>query len=66
VIVPNVGHLPNVEDPLAFNDALLSFLGVEVPEAAPVADEAADSTGEAGADAPADAPADTPSDVATG
>lgn len=26
VIVPNVGHLPNVEDPLAFNEALTSFL----------------------------------------
>jgi 3-oxoadipate enol-lactonase len=26
VIVPNVGHLPNVEDPLAFNDALVALL----------------------------------------
>jgi pimeloyl-ACP methyl ester carboxylesterase len=26
VIVPNVGHLPNVEDPLAFNEALVNFL----------------------------------------
>ena len=26
VIVPNVGQLPNVEDPLAFNDALVAFL----------------------------------------
>jgi pimeloyl-ACP methyl ester carboxylesterase len=26
VIVPNVGHLPNVEDPLAFNEALVRFL----------------------------------------
>jgi pimeloyl-ACP methyl ester carboxylesterase len=27
VIVPDVGHLPNLEDPLAFNEALLAFLG---------------------------------------
>ncbi|HEY8524014.1 MAG TPA: alpha/beta hydrolase [Acidimicrobiales bacterium] len=26
VVIPNVGHLPNIEDPLAFNDALLNFL----------------------------------------
>jgi len=26
VIVPNVGHLPNVEDPLAFNEVLVAFL----------------------------------------
>lgn len=27
VIVPNVGHLPNIEDPLAVNEALAAFLG---------------------------------------
>jgi 3-oxoadipate enol-lactonase len=26
VIVPNVGHLPNLEDPLAFNEVLVAFL----------------------------------------
>jgi 3-oxoadipate enol-lactonase len=26
VIIPNVGHLPNVEDPIAFNEALTAFL----------------------------------------
>jgi pimeloyl-ACP methyl ester carboxylesterase len=26
VIVPDVGHLPNLEDPLAFNEALSAFL----------------------------------------
>jgi pimeloyl-ACP methyl ester carboxylesterase len=26
VIVPDVGHLPNLEDPMAFNEALLAFL----------------------------------------
>jgi pimeloyl-ACP methyl ester carboxylesterase len=26
VIVPNVGHLPNLEDPLAFNEVLVNFL----------------------------------------
>jgi pimeloyl-ACP methyl ester carboxylesterase len=26
VVVPDVGHLPNIEDPLAFNDALAAFL----------------------------------------
>jgi len=31
VVVANVGHLPNIEDPLAFNEALARFLGVEPP-----------------------------------
>jgi len=37
VVIPNVGHLPNLEDPIAFNEALARFLGVELTEA--VADE---------------------------
>jgi len=32
VIIPNVGHLPNLEDPLAFNEALANFLtGSDTP-----------------------------------
>lgn len=27
VVVPNVGHLPSLEDPIGFNEALTSFLG---------------------------------------
>lgn len=27
VVVPGAGHLPNIEDPLSFNDALTGFLG---------------------------------------
>jgi 3-oxoadipate enol-lactonase len=33
IIVPNVGHLPNIEDPLAFNEALARFLGIDTPVA---------------------------------
>lgn len=38
VVIPDVGHLPNIEDPIAFNDALLAFLGTS--PAAPEAEQA--------------------------
>jgi 3-oxoadipate enol-lactonase len=33
VVIPNVGHLPNLEDPLAFNEALARFLGATLEQA---------------------------------
>lgn len=56
VIIPNVGHLPNVEDPLAFNDALVSFLGV-TPPAATEADAGEGTEAAVAAEADAAAPA---------
>jgi pimeloyl-ACP methyl ester carboxylesterase len=32
VVIPNVGHLPNIEDPIAFNEALGNFLDTPVTE----------------------------------
>jgi len=47
-IIPNVGHLPNVEDPIAFNEALLAFLNPGAAEAEAVeADVAAAESTEA-------------------
>jgi 3-oxoadipate enol-lactonase len=37
VIVPNVGHLPNIEDPLAFNEAVLAFLAPAAASPEPAA-----------------------------
>jgi pimeloyl-ACP methyl ester carboxylesterase len=43
VVIPNVGHLPNIEDPIAFNEALANFLGVELTVSGNV-DDTADVT----------------------
>lgn len=48
VMIPNVGHLPNLEDPIAFNEALTKFLGVDAEEAP---EEASDGTPDEAGDA---------------
>ncbi|HMG45523.1 MAG TPA: alpha/beta hydrolase [Acidimicrobiales bacterium] len=57
VVIPNVGHLPNIEDPIAFNEALATFLGVDLaePEPAPEAETEAEPEAEAEATADVDA-----------
>jgi 3-oxoadipate enol-lactonase len=67
VVVPNVGHLPNIEDPIGFDEALTSFLGVAAAVADDGADEA-DGTGEPGEGEAAGEPqaTDTQSDTAAG
>jgi pimeloyl-ACP methyl ester carboxylesterase len=35
VVIPDVGHLPNIEDPLSFNDALTGFLAPGQPAGEP-------------------------------
>jgi pimeloyl-ACP methyl ester carboxylesterase len=53
VIVPGVGHLPNIEDPWSFNEALARFLGVTLP----TEDEAAANEAPANEAAANEAPA---------
>jgi len=43
VVIPNVGHLPNLEDPIAFNEALASFLGVDLTAVEVAEDEAVEA-----------------------
>lgn len=65
VIIPNVGHLPNIEDPIAFNEALAAFLGTEpAADADPATD--AESSEPAEPEQPAEAveAAEEPADAA--
>ena len=70
VIIPGVGHLPNIEDPWSFNEALAGFLGVTLPSADDATDGAAQDAavveGEPTvAEAAADAPVATPEAAAS-
>jgi pimeloyl-ACP methyl ester carboxylesterase len=56
-VVPAVGHLPSIEDPLSFNEVVARFLGVELPDAGAAAQEPVDVPA---VDAPGPDATDTP------